>query len=163
MRSLTVAIRSSARRVALASWPSTAAARCGRPIGSPSARRRSIPALSSSSPAAPQLVDHAVGTAGAVGAEAVERLEQRLVAVVDPVAEDVDVGCRLVADAQLDRGYEREVVLGRGPQRLLDAADRVVVGEREHPHPGRGGGRDDVARGQLAVGVDRVRLQVEGG
>ena len=44
---------------------------------------------------------------------------------------------------------------------FLDAIDGVVVAERQQLDAGRGGGSDQVADGQFAVGVARVRLQVD--
>jgi hypothetical protein len=88
---------------------------------------------------------------------------QARVAVVDAVAEDVQVLAELVHGRQLDRGHDADLVLGGGGQRLADPVDGVVVGEREHLHAGARGGRDDRARGQRPVGERGVRLQVEGG
>ena len=48
-----------------------------------------------------------------------------------------------------------------GGERLGDAADRVVVGQREQLDAGVGGAGDDLLGGQRAVGVRGVRLQVE--
>ena len=52
--------------------------------------------------------------------------------------------------------------MGRGGLAgLLDAVDGVVVAERQQLDAGRGGRGDQIADGQLAVGVERVRLQVD--
>ena len=50
-----------------------------------------------------------------------------------------------------------------GVDRLGDAADGVVVGQREQLHAGLGGAGDDLGGGERAVGVGGVRLQVEAG
>jgi len=109
----------------------------------------------------PHAVDHPIRAPGAIGAKAVERVEQRDVVVVDPVPEHVDVSCRLVDDAQLDRGHQLQLPLDRGRERLVDSLHRVVVGQREQPDARVGGGGDHVPRREVPVGVRGVRLKVE--
>jgi hypothetical protein len=46
-------------------------------------------------------------------------------------------------------------------QRLVHAGHRVVVGQREQAHAGGGGVLHHLGGRELAVGVERVRLQVE--
>jgi hypothetical protein len=52
--------------------------------------------------------------------------------------------------------------VGRGGRAgFVDAVDGVVVAERQQLDAGRGGRSDQIANGQLAIGVARVRLQVD--
>ena len=46
-------------------------------------------------------------------------------------------------------------------QRFLDAVNGVMVAEREQLHAGCGGGRHQFRDRQLAIGVVRVRLQLD--
>ena len=80
---------------------------------------------------------------------------------VDPVAADVQVLGVLVDARHLDRRHVLDAELGRGPARLVDAGDAVVVGERHHRHPGLGGRAGDIAGLELAVGDGGVGLQVD--
>ncbi len=50
-----------------------------------------------------------------------------------------------------------------GGDRLGDAGDGVVVGQRQQLHAGLGRARDDLGGRERAVGVGRVGLQVERG
>ena len=59
-------------------------------------------------------------------------------------------------------GTTRTPCTAPGGERLVDAVDRVVVGQREQLHPGRGGVLDHLGGRQLAVGVERMRLEIEG-
>jgi hypothetical protein len=104
---------------------------------------------------------HPVGAAQAVGAVVGQGGEQLRVAMVDAVAEDVEILVRRVDRRDLDRGHDADPDLARGGQRLLDSVDRVVVGEREHLDPGRRRPTHDLRRRERPVGVRRVRLQVE--
>jgi hypothetical protein len=83
--------------------------------------------------------------------------------VVDAVAEDVQVVAVPVERGDLGRGDDAHAVLAAGGERLVDAVDRVVVGQREQLHPGGRRPGHDFGRGQRAVGVKRMRLQVERG
>ena len=109
-----------------------------------------------------QAVGHLGDPPCPVAAEVVQRRLELLVRVVELVAEDVQVLVPAVDGGQLGGGREREAVAGGGVARLGHAVDRVVVRQRDEL--GAGGGRvgDHVGGRQGAVGMDRVRLQVEG-
>jgi hypothetical protein len=113
-----------------------AVARWGRPTGRPAAPR-------------------------AVRAPPDEELRQGGIAGIDPVAEDVEVLAERVDGRQLDGRHEPDRVLGGGGARFGDAVDRVVVGERQERHAGRGRGGDDGGGRERAVRARGVRLQVE--
>ena len=81
--------------------------------------------------------------------------------MVDQITEDVQVGRSGVGSRDLDRGNETEVVCGRLFERLADPLDAVVVGQRQQLDAGRRGGGHHLARRQLAVGVQRMALEVE--
>ena len=82
-----------------------------------------------------QLVGHRVDPADAVGAEVVERGQQRLVGVVELVAEDVQVLVRAVDGGELDGRAQVDAVARGCRERLGHAVDRVVVGQREQLTP----------------------------
>ena len=106
-------------------------------------------------------VGHRPDAAAAVGAEVGERLAQHRVVVAQLVAADVEV-LELAGDRrQLGGRRAAQAVLARGRQRLADAVDRVVVGERHGLQARDRGVRDDVRGGQRPVGVDGMRLEVE--
>ena len=83
--------------------------------------------------------------------------------MVDPVAEDMqvlevpvdrrDLGCRHHAHA-VDRARR---------ERLVDAVDGVVVGQREQVYARPGGVLDYLGSRQLAVRMQRMRLEIESG
>ena len=108
-----------------------------------------------------QVVGHGVDAAHAVGAEVVQRGEEGGVGVVDPVAEDVQVLVLGVHRRELDRGREFDVLNTGRLERLGHTVDGVVVGQRKQRHACVRGPRDDVGRRQRAVGMRRVRLEVE--
>ena len=108
-----------------------------------------------------ELAGHAVDPRGAVGAPRGEPFGEARVGVVDAVAEDVEVLAELVDGRDLDGRHDRDPVLLGGGHGLADAVDRVVIGEREQLHAGRGCGRHDHGGFERAVGARRVRLQVE--
>ena len=60
-----------------------------------------------------------------------QALAQERAAVVDPVAEHVQVLVRAVDRRDLGGRHHAHPVDGAGGQRLVDAVDRVVVGQRE--------------------------------
>ena len=103
-------------------------------------------------------VRHRVGPALAVRACVEQALAQQAAAVVDPVAEHVQVLVLAVHGRDLCGRDDADSVHGAGGERLVHAVDRVVVGEREQLHTGQGGVLDHLGSGQLAVGVKRVRL-----
>ena len=81
--------------------------------------------------------------------------------MVDQVAEDVQFARlrRIGVDrGDLDCGNDVYAVALAGAQRLGDAGDGVVVGERQQLHPGAGGAIDDLGGLERAVGVGGVRL-----
>jgi hypothetical protein len=104
-----------------------------------------------------------VGAAVAVGDEVGQRRGERRVRVVEVVAEDVEVLVVAVQGGELGGGDEADALGLRGFERLVDPGDRVVVGEREQLDAGVRGGADDLGGRERAVGVRRVRLEVEGG
>ena len=110
-----------------------------------------------------QPVGHRHDAALAVGAEVLERRLEPRVRGIELVAEDVQVLVLAVHARELGRGGQADAVLAGGGERLVDAGDRVVVGQREQLDPGRGGLRDDLGRRERPVGLGRVRLEVEGG
>jgi hypothetical protein len=70
----------------------------------------------------------------------------------------------LAVDArQLGGAGQAEAVLVRGGERLGDAGDRVVVGQREQLDARCCRVRDDLGRWQRTVGLRRMGLQVERG
>ena len=81
--------------------------------------------------------------------------------VVDRVAEDVEVLVIGVERRELGRRDEADAVHARRGQRLVDAVDGVVVGQREQLDPVRGRARDDVSRRERPVADRGMRLQVE--
>ena len=108
-----------------------------------------------------QAVGHRQDAAAAVGAEVLQRGQQRGVGGIDLVAEDVQVLVLAVHARELRGGREPDPVLARGGRRLGDPGDGVVVGEREQLDARGGRARDHLGGRQRPVGVRRVRLQVE--
>ena len=108
-----------------------------------------------------QPIGHRQHSPLAVRAQVFEGRAERGIAVVDQVAQDVQLLVGLVHRGQLRRRHHLDARLGSRRQRLLDARDRVVVGQRQQLYSGRGRGAHDRGRRQFAVGVQRVRLQVE--
>jgi hypothetical protein len=107
---------------------------------------------------------HPVRARGSVVAVAGELGQEVGVVVVEAVAEDVQVLELVLHAGDLRRRHDRDAADGLcGRDRLVDAVDRVVVGQREQLDAGLLGEADDLGGGQRAVGVDRVRLQVERG
>jgi hypothetical protein len=93
-----------------------------------------------------QRLGHADGAGRAVGLEGGQRAEQRDGAVVDEVAEDVEVLEVPVDRRELDRRDEAEAKSRARLHRLVDAVHRVMVGERQQLHARVGGRRHDGAR-----------------
>ena len=110
---------------------------------------------------APQELRHPLGASLAVGARVEQALEQPRVVVVDPVAEHVQVLVGPVDRRDLGRRQQADAGCGRGRERLVDPVDGVVVGEREQLDAGGDRRRHDRPGLELAVGVARVRLQIE--
>ena len=84
--------------------------------------------------------------------------------MVDVVAEDVQFARHrraLVDGGDLDGRDDAHARALARLDRLGDAADRVVVGQREQLDAGLGGALHDLGGRQGAVGVGRVGLQVE--
>ena len=59
-------------------------------------------------------------------------------------------------------GTTRTPCTAPGGERLVDAVDRVVVGQREQLDARRGGVLDHLGGRQLAVGMERMGLKIEG-
>jgi hypothetical protein len=93
-----------------------------------------------------QPLGHADGARGAIGAEGGQGAEQRDGAVVDEVAEDVQVVDVAPDRRELDRRHEAEAKSRARLQRLVDAVHRVMVAERQQLHAGVGRSRYDRAR-----------------
>jgi hypothetical protein len=74
-----------------------------------------------------QLLRHRVGTALAVGARIEQALAEQGAAVVDPVAEHVQVLVVAVNGRDLGGRDDPHAVHGSGGQRLVNPVDRVVV------------------------------------
>lgn len=88
-----------------------------------------------------QGVGHAPAAGGAIGTELGQRLEQARGAVVEQVAQYVEVLPLVVERRELDRGDHPEAASRARLERLVDAVHRVMVGERQQLHPRVGGGR----------------------
>ena len=97
-------------------------------------------------PARAQGVGHAPAAGGPIGTELGQRLEQARGAVVEQVAEEVEVLPVAVERRELDRGDHAEAVSRARLERLVDAVHRVMVGERQQLHPRLGGGRNHSGR-----------------
>ncbi len=94
-----------------------------------------------------QGVGHARPAGGPIGTELGQRLEQARGAVVEQVAEEVEVLPVVVESGELDGGDHAEAVSRARLERLVDAVHRVMVGERQQLHARLGGGRHHVGRG----------------
>ena len=70
---------------------------------------------------------------------------------------------RLIDRGDLHRGDDAHAAPLAGGDGLRDAADGVVVRQREQLDPGVGGALDHLGRGEGAVGVGGVGLEVEAG
>ena len=153
---------SSASRSALAGWASTAGREVGRPTGLPASRRASTRRGSISKPQLARARRPSARRAarGRRARRAAARCRTR-VAVVDAVAEDVEVLVGAVDRRDLGRGDDRTPCSRAGGERLVDAVDGVVVGQRQQLDAGGGGVGDDLGGRQLAVGVDGMGLEVE--
>ena len=130
-------VPSSRRRILLAGCSNAACARCGRPTGGAAA----VAGASSSSPARAARRPCGARARGAVGAEAPRaRRASAGVVVVDAVAEDVEVLALAVDRRELGRrARARRPCARAGRERLVDAVDRVMVGQREQLDARRGG------------------------
>ncbi len=146
-------MRSPASRCALAGARSTASARCGRPIGLPSAMRCSISRfVELEADARAGASRHAQRALLAVGEElgrgassaraACGRCRSRGCAV------RAASGGAVVDGGDLDGRDDPHAEALAGVDRLGDAADRVVVGQREQLDAGVGGAGDDLRRRQ---------------
>ena len=93
-----------------------------------------------------QGVGHAPSTGGPIGTELGQRLEQARGAVVEQVAEEVEVLPVVVERRELDRSHHAEAASRARLQRLVDAVHCVMVGQRQQLHPRVGGGRHHVGR-----------------
>ena len=90
---------------------------------------------------------HALPAGGPIGTELGQRLEQARGAVVEQVAEEVEVLPIVVEGGELDGGNHAEAVSRARLERLVDAVHRVMVGQRQQPHSRLGGRRHHVSRG----------------
>ncbi len=103
-------------------------------------------------------VRHRVGAALTVRAGVEQPLAQQSAAVVDPVAEHVQVLVLAIDGRDLGGRDDPHAMHGAGRECLVDAVDRVVVGQRKQLHAREGGVLDHLGSRQLAVGMKRVRL-----
>ena len=108
-----------------------------------------------------QLVRHRIGTTLTVGASVLEAVAQKRAAVVDPVAEHMQVLVLPVHGRDLRGGHDPHTVNGAGSERLIDPVDRVVIGEREQLNPRRRGVLDDLGSRKRPVRMERVGLKIE--
>ena len=99
----------------------------------------------------------------AIGPEVLERGLQAGVGGVDLIAEDVQVLVLAVHARELGGRRHADAVLARGGERLRHAGDRVVIAQREQLDAGGGRRRHDLRGRKRAVGLRRMRLQIEGG
>ncbi len=106
----------------------------------------------------PEAVRHRVGAALTVGARVGEPLAEQGAPVVDPIPEDVQVLVLAVDRRDLRGRHHANAVDGARGQRLVDAVDRVVIGQREQLDARSGGVLDDLRGRQIAVRMERVRL-----
>jgi hypothetical protein len=104
---------------------------------------------------------HGVRPALAIGARVAQALLEQRAAVVDPVPEHVQVLVLPVHGRDLGGGRDAHSVEGPGRERLVHAVHRVVVGEGEQLHAGLCGVRHHVGHRKRAVGVERMRLEIE--
>ncbi|MDQ3609456.1 MAG: hypothetical protein M3459_11225 [Actinomycetota bacterium] len=110
-----------------------------------------------------QAVGHGQHAALAIGAQVGQRGDQVRRLVVDRVGNHVQLLVSAVDSGELHGGHHAHALAPPAGQRLPDPIHRVVVGQREHLDPGRGGAGDHLGGLQRAVGARRVRLAVEGG
>ena len=106
---------------------------------------------------------HGVGAALAIEARVEQALAEQLRAVVDAIAEHVQVLVLTVDRGDLGGRHHLHAVERPGRQRLVHPVHGVVVGERQQPHAGRGRVLHHLGRGERSIGVQRVRLEVEKG
>jgi hypothetical protein len=78
--------------------------------------------------------------------------------MIDSVPEDVQVLVLTVDRLDLGGRHHADAVTGARGQRLVNAVDRVVVGQREQLDARPRGVLDDLRRRQLAVRMERMRL-----
>ena len=110
-----------------------------------------------------QLVRHRLGATLPVGAGVLEALAQERAAVVDPVAEHMQVLVLPVHRRDLRGGHDPHTVNGTGGERLIDAVDGVVIGERKQLDPGRRGVLDDLGSRKRPIRMERMGLKIEAG
>ena len=94
-----------------------------------------------------QGVGHPAPARGPIGTELGQRLEQARGAVVEHVAEEVEVLPAAVQSGELDGADHAEAMSRARLERLVDAVHRVMVGERQQLHARLGGRRHHVGRG----------------
>ena len=131
-----------------------------RQAGVPALGERAVVELE---PELAQAVRHRLHAPAAVLAEVRERVAQRRVAVVELVAEHVQVLVLAVDRRELGRGRQAHAPLRRRGQRLGHAVDGVVVGQRQQLDAAARRERDHRGGRERAVGVRRVRLEIECG
>ena len=104
---------------------------------------------------------HPLGPQLAICAGAGEAFQQQPIAVVDLVAEHVQVLVIRVHGRYLGRRQERNAPAPSCRQRLVDAIDRVVVAQREELDAGGRGQLHDRRRLELAIRMARMGLKVD--
>ena len=108
-----------------------------------------------------QRVAHPVGARGAIGPVRGQRVQQLRRAMLNPVAEDVQILVVSVDGGDLDGRNHADPVARPGAQRFGHAGHRVVVGEGEQLNPILTRPSNDLLRSQRAVRVGGMRLQIE--
>jgi hypothetical protein len=106
-------------------------------------------------------IGHASRAGLAVLAGAAQALEQPRVVVVDAIAKYVQVLVAGVDRRDLSGREQPDAVRCGGGKRIIDTVDGVVVAEREQLDSRRRRGRYDIRDGKIAVGMARVRLEVD--
>ena len=162
MKEETSAWPSSRSRSALAGWARTDAARWGRPTGLPAARRAAIGDGIDLEAELAQAFGHRLRATLAVAAGVEQALGEQRAAVVDPVAQHVQVLVDAVDGRDLCGGHDAHAAEGARRERLVDPVDGVVVGERQQLDARAGRVLDHLGRRQVAVRVQRMRLEIEG-
>jgi hypothetical protein len=110
----------------------------------------------------PEPRGHLVRAALAIRPGVGQALLEQGAAMVDPVAQDVQVLVLAVDRGDLSGGRDAHAVQGARGERLVHPVHGVVIRQGQQLDPGLGGVRHHVGHLQLAVGVQRMRLQIEG-
>jgi hypothetical protein len=109
----------------------------------------------------PKALDHELDAAAAVLAEPAQTVLERRIRGIEEVAKDVHVA-PLGLGVQLRRGDDADAERRARRDRLADARERVVIGERLHANAVRGGATHEISGLERAVRAQAVRVQVDG-